>query len=117
MSEGEDCMADTWMTDITHFLDEDGEMITEPVQAKVLGEYFASIVLMASFPDPDFPPEYSVYCRRRPKRKPCLEKIAGWVEPDSDDIYWICPKCQDKGRISNWRGTIWDMSDFVDVVH
>ena len=100
-------MADTWITDITHFLDADGEIISEPVQAKVLGEYFAAIILMASFPEPEYPPEYKVSCRRRPNRKPCLEEIAGWIEPESEDIVWICPKCQDRGRISNWKGTIW----------
>jgi hypothetical protein len=110
-------MADTWMTDITHFLDEDGEMITEPPQARKLVEYFAAIIMMASFSDPDYPPEFKVPCRRKPNRKPCLEEVAGWVEPDTEDIYWICPKCNDNGRISNWRGTIWDMSDFDDVVH
>lgn len=104
-------MADTWMTDITHFLDEDGELILEPQEARRLAEYFAAIILMASYPDPEYPPEYLVKCRRRPNKKPCLEEIAGWIEPESDDIYWICPKCNDKGRISNWRGTMWDLSD------
>lgn len=27
----------------------------------------------------------------------------------------ICPVCQDKGIISNWRGTIWDMSECEDL--
>jgi hypothetical protein len=38
-------MADTWVTDITHFLDEKGEMITEPPQARKLGEYLAAIIV------------------------------------------------------------------------
>ena len=102
-------MADTWITDLTHFLDENGEMIKEPPQARKLGEYLAAIVVMASYPDPEYPPEYKVLCRRRPKRKPCLTEIAGWLDPETDDVVWICPVCQDKGIISNWRGTIWDM--------
>ncbi len=104
-------MADTWMTDITHFLDDEGELISEPQEAHRLAEYFAAIILMVSYPDPEYPQEYSVKCRRRPNRKPCLEEIAGWIEPESDEIFWICPKCNDKGRISNWRGTMWDLSD------
>jgi hypothetical protein len=32
------------LTDITHFLDEDGDKISEPVPARVLGEYFAAII-------------------------------------------------------------------------
>lgn len=45
------------------------------------------------------------------------DAIEQQIEPDSDDIFWICPKCQDRGRISNWRGTIYDMSDIGDVFH
>ncbi|MDD2852344.1 MAG: hypothetical protein PHY09_10675 [Desulfuromonadaceae bacterium] len=110
-------MADTWITDITHFLDEDGKIISDPVQARKLAEFFAAIIMMATFPNQEYPREYVVKCRRRPNRKYCLEEISGWIEPESDDIYWICPQCQDKGRISNWRGTMWDMSEFDKVVH
>jgi hypothetical protein len=46
-------MSDIWTTDISHFLDEDGHIIAEPARAKLLGDYFAAIVMMASFPDPD----------------------------------------------------------------
>jgi hypothetical protein len=110
-------MADTWVMDITHFLDEKGEMITEPRQARRLAEYLAAIIVMASYPDPDYPPEYRVSCRRRPNRKPCLEEIVGYVDPETDEIFWKCPKCEDRGLISNWQGTIWDMSDAEEVVH
>ena len=104
-------MADTWVTDITHFLDEEGEIISEPTKARKLGEYLAAIIVMASFPDPEYPSDYRVRCRRRPNRKPCLEEIVGFVDPETDDIVWMCPACGDSGLISNWRGTIWDMSN------
>jgi RNA polymerase subunit RPABC4/transcription elongation factor Spt4 len=110
-------MADTWITDITHFLDKEGEIISEPAQARKLAEYFAAIIVMASFLDPDYPTEYRVLCRRRPNRKPCQEEIAGFVEPETDNIVWVCPACGDGGLISNWRGTIWDMTDSSEVVH
>ena len=110
-------MADTWVTDITHFLDDNGEMIVEPVQARKLAEYFAAIVMLASHPDVDNPQGYEVKCRRNPNRKPCKEMIACWIEPENDNIFWICPKCQDRGTISNWRGTMWDMSDLEEIFH
>jgi len=103
-------MADTWITDLSHFLDEAGDIICEPAPAKALAEFFAAIVLMASFPDPDCPPEYSVKCRRRPNRKPCLENIVGFIDPENEDIMWMCPKCNDRGFISNWQDTMWDLS-------
>ena len=110
-------MAETWITDITHFLDEDGDMITEPQQARKLGEYLAAIIVMASYIEPEFPEKYQVSCRRRPNRKPCLEDVLAYVDPESEDIYWKCPKCGDRGLISNWQGTIWDMSDADEIAH
>jgi hypothetical protein len=110
-------MAETWMIDITHFLDEDGEMISEPPQARKLAEYFAAIIMMTSYPDQEYPPEYRVCCRRRPNRKPCLEEIISYIDPETDEIFWKCPKCGDRGLISNWRETIWDMSDAGEFSH
>lgn len=46
-------MADTWVTDISHFLDEEGEIISGPPRARKLAEYLTAIILMASFPEPD----------------------------------------------------------------
>jgi len=54
-------MSATWITDITHFLDEDGHIVSVPAEAKRMGDYFAAIVMMASFCDPDYPPAYKVH--------------------------------------------------------
>jgi hypothetical protein len=110
-------MADTWITDITDFLDDKGEMVSEPAQARKLGEYFAAIIVMSSYPEPEFPAGYRVICRRRPNRKPCQTELVGFIDPETDDIVWMCPKCNDRGLISNWRGTIWDMSDADNIYH
>lgn len=103
-------MADTWITDISHFLDEEGEIIPGPPRARKLAEYLTAIIVMASFPEPEYPPEYLVRCRRRPNRKPCREEIVGFVDPETDDIVWMCPACGDRGLTCNWRGTMWNMS-------
>jgi hypothetical protein len=104
-------MAYTWITDLTDFLDEAGDIISGPTKVKTFAEYFSAIVFMVSYPDTDYPAEYSVKCRRRPKRKPCLGEVFGFINPEADDIMWMCPKCHDRGIISNWRGTMWDLSD------
>ena len=109
-------MADTWITDITHFLDDNGEMIKEPPQARKLGEHLAAIIVMASYIESEYPEKYQARCRRRPNRKPCTGEILGYIDPETDEIFWKCPKCEDRGLISNWQGTIWDMSDCEDVV-
>lgn len=105
-----------WITDITHFLDEHGELIKEPLAAAKMAEYFAAIIVMATYIEPDFPEKYQVYCRRKPKRKPCLGEIGAYVHPESDEVLWKCLKCGDEGAISNWQGTIWDMSDIDDEI-
>lgn len=53
-------MADTWVTDITHFMDDEGKLVSEPSQARRLAEHLAAIIVMASYPDPEYPPEYLV---------------------------------------------------------
>ena len=110
-------MAETWITDITHFLDEEGNLISEPSQARKLGEFLAVIIVMASYIEPEFPEKYRVSCRRRPNRKPCLKDIVAYVDPETEDIFWKCPKCGDRGLISNRQGTIWDMTDADEIAH
>lgn len=109
-------MADALISDISHFLNEKGAMISEPPEARKLGEYLAAIIVMASYPDPEYE-GFTVLCRRKPKRKPCRTEIAAWLDPETDDVVWICPVCQDKGIISNWRGTTWDMSESGEITH
>jgi len=109
-------MAGTWVMDISYFLDENGEMILEPPEVRELAEYLVAIIVMASYPDPEYPPEYQVFCRRSPNSKPCLEELIVYIDPETDVIFWKCPKCEERGLISNWQGTIWDMSN-VGGVH
>ena len=96
-------------------MDEEGKLVSEPSQARRLAKHLTAIIVMASYPDPEYPPEYLLKCRRRSNRKPCLEEIAGFVDPETDDIVWMCPVCGDRGLISNWRGTIWDTSNAEEV--
>lgn len=103
----------TWITDLTDFLDEAGDIFSQPAKTKTLAEYYSAIVLMVSYPDMEHPPEYRVTCRKRPKRKPCHGEIFGFINPEADDIMWMCPKCYDRGLISNWRGSMCDLSNAV----
>jgi hypothetical protein len=100
-------------TDLTDFMHEDGTLVSEPGPAKAMAEYMASIVAMASYPDEEYPLEYIVKCRRRPKHSPCREMLVGFINDETDEIVWCCPKCNDRGTIIQWRGTLWDMSEGV----
>jgi hypothetical protein len=102
-------MADTWITDLTHFL-EDGRLPPElPGPALRLAEYLGRIVAAVTGVPPDDP--LGVRCRRRPGRRPCSGEIEGYIVPESNEIYWGCLVCGDNGLISNWENTIWDLRE------
>lgn len=101
-------MPDTWVTDLTDYL-EDGRLHPELAGiARRLAAYFCSIVFAITSTEPDDP--LGVRCRRRPSRRPCPGPIEGFVAPESDHIRWMCLSCGDNGFILNWRNTMWDCS-------
>lgn len=109
-------MAKTYITDITHYLDEEGEIAIEFCAGLRFAEYLISIISMISHPQP-VPEEFKVRCRCRPMRKLCKGTIMGGTDPNTGVIIWWCPECHENGFISNWQGTIWDLSDAVGAVH
>ena len=101
-------MANTWITDMRHFLDESGSLGEIPNQALNLALYLGSIVAwMTSVPDDAMQPT-NVTCRRSPKRLRCVGEIYASFEDDSRVIAWFCPLCGDNGFIRGWEGTLWD---------
>lgn len=102
-------MADTWITDLTHFL-ENGRPARElPGPALRLVEYLEKIVAAVTGAEPDDP--LGVRCRRRPGRRPCPGEIEGYIDPQSNAIHWACLVCGDNGLISNWENTMWDLRE------
>ena len=106
-------LGDTWITDLTHFLDEDGQIAPADGPARRLAEHLTAIVAMASYPEIVIPAEFSVRCRRRPARKPCSGHIEADLYASTDEIMWWCTQCDDKGYIRNWRRSMWDLGDVV----
>lgn len=109
-------MAETYITDITHYLDDEGEIAIESGAGLRFAVYLTSIISMISHPQP-VPEEFNVKCRCRPKRKPCKGIIMGGTDPDTGIIIWWCKECHVNGFISNWQGTMWDMSDADGAAH
>jgi len=103
-------LGDTWIADLTHFLDVYGQIELPKGSARRLAEHLTAIVAMVSNPESVIPPELRVRCRRRPGRRPCPGRIDGDLDPQTEDIVWWCPVCGDNGYIRNWKGTIWDLS-------
>lgn len=102
-------MPNTWIIDMTHYLDEHGAIVTAPAAAHRLGEHFAAIVGAVTYNPCEAATGSTVRCRRRPGRRPCPGQIRGAITLDDQmNIVWECPCCGDNGLISNWHGTMWD---------
>ncbi|WP_291323035.1 hypothetical protein [Desulfonatronospira sp.] len=101
-----------WKVNMQEYLDEKG--FQDPCMSRsssIMAGYFGRIVWVATR-DATFGPVFSdIFCRRRPHRYPCrgrLEII--YVDYLSNgQIYWRCPSCSDKGIITGWEGSCWDM--------
>lgn len=105
-------MPNTWIVDITHYLDERGAIVETPASARRLAEHFAAIVAAATSAPRQAAAGSSVRCRRRPGRKPCSGRLRAAITLDPGmEIVWDCPRCGDNGVISNWHGTLWDCLD------
>src|ERR1700761_2978650 len=108
-------MGNTWIVDQRHYLDASGALADMPPRARLLAEYFASIVVNATA---NLDEEPSVRCRRRPGQRRCTGTIMSY--PAADDlarIHWHCPVCNDNGLISGWQDTLWDGFVGNDEVH
>ena len=104
-------MADTWITDMRHFLNELGEIPEElPPPALKLVLFQGSIVawLTATGGLRRQVSRTNVICRRNPNRRPCGGEILAYFDAASEAVVWECPLCGDNGRISGWEGTPWD---------
>jgi len=99
-------MGNTWIVDLQHYLTPTGAMAPMPLRARLLAEYFASIVVDATT-NLDGP--LTLRCRRRPGHRRCSGIIFAVPSIDEDDtILWHCPVCHDNGAIRGWRGALWD---------
>ena len=99
-------MGNTWIVDLRHYLDPSGAFANMPTRARLLAEYFASIIVDATANLDDEP---SVRCRRHPGRRRCTGIIMSYPSADElERIHWYCPICNDNGFISGWQDTLWD---------
>jgi len=108
-------MGDTWLIDMTHYLDVANPAVDLHPATRRLAEYFGAIVSAATvWPFAGIPMDSAVACRRRPRRRPCPGHIR-LVQQRSGDIHWACTECDDHGFIHHWQGTPWDLTRGDDV--
>lgn len=76
-----------------------------PTRARMLAEYFASIVVDATT---NLDEEPTVRCRRRPGHQRCTGIVMSYPSGNEDgSIHWYCPVCDDNGLIRGWQNTLW----------
>jgi hypothetical protein len=98
-------MNGTYVTDITHFLDDAGELVAEmPGPARKLASFLVLIIdaTTEGFPARDY--DTRIRCRR----KACTGSVRSLLTSVDDEISWHCPVCGHHGVIRKWQGTKWN---------
>lgn len=104
-----------WFTKLRHFLNENGELADSYGPAKKLAEFLCSIVKAVTSYILEISVATGVRCRRRPKRKPCKGEVYAFLDDEQGIIEWHCFICGDRGHITDWENTQWDMR-FSDII-
>jgi hypothetical protein len=94
-----------WITDIRHFLDEQGRV---PDDLPAVPRYMGAIVAAASHLPAGRVFPLDLRCRRRPGHESCPGSVHAVIDSETAEIFWHCPCCGDHGRIYNWQGSPWD---------
>jgi predicted RNA-binding Zn-ribbon protein involved in translation (DUF1610 family) len=98
-------MEGTYVTDITHFLDEQGELTPDmPGPARQLASFLVLLIDDATRNIPSRDHETRIRCRKRG----CTGSIRASLTSSNDEISWHCPKCGHNGVIRNWQPTKWN---------
>lgn len=94
-----------YISNITHYLDEAGNIPKKiPKESRELASF---LVLIIDESTKNFTRTLSA-TEIRCFKKECEGNIKYELPNPSDDIHWICSKCQNEGRIFDWQGTRWD---------
>ena len=96
-----------YITDARHFLDDKGAIAPVRGPAKALADFHAGVIAYAT----DFDSSGVLLPRCFKCKKDTVEAA---LAQDSA-ILWRCPRCRAEGRISNWQGTLWDLSERPDA--
>ncbi|MFA6110872.1 MAG: hypothetical protein WDA75_19095 [Candidatus Latescibacterota bacterium] len=105
-------MAHTWITNLRHFMDDDGEIPEAlPGSALRLVRFLGAIVQWVTIHTPAEYPWTNVPCRRNPGHRPCPGDIHAQFDAEETTILWECPFCGANGTIRGWEGTCWDRTD------
>jgi hypothetical protein len=94
----------TYVTDITHYLDETGEVAPMPGPARKLVSFLTLLLEAATGAPSAGEHDSGIRCRA----KACGGSIRTLLPPGRDEISWHCPLCGHHGIIRNWQDTKWN---------
>ncbi|MGZ3515389.1 MAG: hypothetical protein ACXU93_15695, partial [Thermodesulfobacteriota bacterium] len=86
-------MGNAWITDLQHFLNEDGSRTDMPNRARKLADYFGSIVKKVTTRQ-GAALATGIRCRKKFRHKPCWGEIIAFID-EQQGISWSCPVCKD----------------------
>ncbi len=101
-------MANTYVTDLRHFLDDSEDLADLPGPALNLAMVLTSLVAWATDHEPEDILPTNVWCWRRPGRKRCRGELVADLRHGSSEIVWHCPLCGVNGVIRGWEHSLWD---------
>jgi hypothetical protein len=88
-----------------HYLNDKGDIAPKRGPARKMADFVTSVIAQASdFDRPERPGPACFRCRKRDDRR------ANAGIADDGAVVWACPTCGAHGHISNWEGTLWDLS-------
>ncbi len=97
------------VTNIQHFLDEDGKIPRLPPEARELFLFLTKVIEVATIHYGQPLALAEMACRRTSEGEDCEGEIEVWILYEDNSIGWECTECRDEGIITNWEGTQWDM--------
>ena len=103
----------TYVTDITHFLDENGHIPDDlPEAAMQLLDNLGKVIVLATSPsDSDSKTIAKLPCWGIDNNQQCNGTVKVGFDPKNHNILWACCKCGDNGTISNWENSFWNCID------
>lgn len=94
-----------YISNMTHFLDESGNIPKEmPKQARELASFLALVVDATTKTMPSTLTSTGIRCFK----KGCHGLVKSSMRLATNEINWYCPDCEEEGLISEWQGTKWD---------
>ncbi len=94
-----------YISDLTHFLDETGNIPKEmPTEAREMAGFLAMVVDLTTERKNTVLSPTALWCFN----KGCNGIINTTLTPNLKEIHWHCPSCNTEGIIRNWQETKWN---------